>query len=224
MRFPKSLTAAIVTLFAFCATTRAGDAPANDPTPLIQSALDAYKTGQIQQAIDELQKAIAILQQSQREGLARYFPDAPSGWEAGKLDSNSFSAGGNDADKSFSYTTLSRPYTNKSNQTRVTLTLANSPQLIETYSAMLQNFQNVQMLAAINQDTNSHTELVDQDGWKGWSTVTKGQDAKLISFNGSYSLTVEVDKDDKADMEIFWKAIDLKGLSAQVNHAKTAGK
>ncbi len=199
------------------AAARAADAPTtqSDPQPLIESALDKYKAGNVQEAIDALQKAIALLQASQRQGLAAFFPKAPQGWKAGKLESHSLSAGGNQEETQISYTTMEQTYTRESDGARVTVTLANSPQLIEAYKGMMESFGNPQMLAAMNQDPNHHIEVVNQEEWKGWSALNKGQDAQINAFNGSYLLTVQVSKEDKAALELFWKAIDLKGLGAQ---------
>lgn len=193
-------------------------APKPDPQALIQQAQDAYKQGHIQQAIDAMQKAIALLQESQREGLAAFFPKPPDGWEAGKVQSNSFSAGGNQQEKNFSYTTLTRTYKHKGDDLSVEITLANSPQMINTYKGMMDTFKNPQTLAMMNQNPDTKIALIDQEGWSGWSTLNKGGDAEIIALNGAYLLTLKVSKDDKATLDSFWKAIDLKALNTQAAH------
>jgi flagellin-specific chaperone FliS len=195
----------------------AADSPAAkaDPQALMQQAQEAYKQGQVQQAIDALQKAIALLQESQRQGLAAFFPKVPDGWEADKVQSNSFSAGGNQEQNSFSYTTLTRTYKHKGDDLSVEITLANSPQMINTYKGMMDTFKNPQTLAMMNQNPDTKLALIDQEGWNGWSTLNKGSDAQFVALNGAYLLTLKVSKDDQTTLDSFWKAIDLKGLNAQ---------
>lgn len=55
-------------------------AAADDVTDTIESALQAYKDGDIPYAMEELQFAQQLMQQMQAEGLVAFLPEAPEGW------------------------------------------------------------------------------------------------------------------------------------------------
>jgi hypothetical protein len=95
--------------------------------------------------------------------------------------------------------------------------------MIDTYKGMMDAFKNPQTLAMMNQNPDTQIALIDREGWNGWSTLNKGGDAQIIALNGAYLLTLKVSKDDKATLDSFWKAIDLKTLNAQASPT-TAGK
>ncbi|MHC5044567.1 MAG: hypothetical protein ACYTGI_19590 [Planctomycetota bacterium] len=56
---------------------------------LIQEGLASYKAGKHQAAIQSLQKAIGLIQQSAAKGLMSFLPAAPEGWEADPATSKS---------------------------------------------------------------------------------------------------------------------------------------
>ena len=179
---------------------------------LITKALAAYKAGKAATAIDDLQKAISLMQKSLQKGMAGFLPAAPKGWTAGKIDSTSMSMG--TAKDAGAWRQVSRRYTRTSDKLRVTITITNSPQLIQATKAASKMYQSPQMIAMLNRDPNMKVELVSQHGWSGWIVISKGKSAQATALAKGCMLSVSASKDDEAALKAFWKAIDLKGLSA----------
>jgi hypothetical protein len=69
------------------------------------------------------------------------------------------------------------------------------------------------LLQMMNQDPNVQFKLIDRDGWKGFSTVTKGKSAEAVLFVPECLLTVNASMDEPAVLDLFLKAIDLKGMA-----------
>ena len=206
-----------------------GQSADKDVEAKIESALKAYRSGQTGEAMSSLQEAIAMIQKSTEKGLAAFFPKAPEGWDASKLDSQSLSTGGSD-NGGGSWTTLSQNFTRKKDPLKVTVTLTNSPQLIQAQKGMLAAFKNPEMLKALNADPNHQVKLIEQSGWVGLRQITKGkgQDDKgkgeIAVYSDSCVLTLQVDSDDQAVLDTFWKSIDLKGLAAASPKSKKTDK
>lgn len=182
-----------------------------DVEAAIQQGLKDFKAGRSADAIQSLQSAISMIQKSQQKGAAKGFPKAPAGWEAGKLESQSISTGS--ATENFAWTMLTQAFTRKSDNTRVNIELANSPQLIEPQKAMFENLKNPQVLAMMNQSPDTKLSMISQDGWAGMKIVEK-QEAKIVAFCDNSLITITVNKADEAALETFWKAVDLKALAA----------
>ncbi len=197
------------------------DAKPADAEAAIQKGLQLYKEGQAGAAIAALQEAIGIIQKSQQKGLAAFFPKAPDGWEAGKLESNSAASGsGKD---SFTLTAIEQSFTRKSDSLKVRISLTNSPQMIEPQKAMLENFRkNPMILQTINQAGEQKMTIISRDGWEGWQNSTKDGNGEIIAFNGSNMLNIHMDKFDQSVLDQFWNAIDLKGLAGQSAASKPA--
>ncbi len=68
------LTATAATLFL------AGPAASDDVTTAIESALQAYKDGDRQYALEELAYATQLLKAMKTEDLSTFLPSAPDGW------------------------------------------------------------------------------------------------------------------------------------------------
>lgn len=223
------------TLLAVCASVAAGpgrvlaESTDKDVEAKIESALKAYRSGQTGEAMSSLQEAISLIQRSAEKGLAAYFPKAPEGWKASKLDSQSLSTGGSD-NGGGSWTTLSQNFTREKDPLKVTVTLANSPQLIQAQKGMLAAFKNPEMLKAMNADPNRQVKLIEQDGWVGLRQITKGKGGsdkgrgEVTVYTDSCVLTMQVDSDDQAVLETFWKSIDLKGLAGAAPKSKKTDK
>lgn len=189
----------------------------------IESALKDYKAGKTGEAMTSLQEAISLIQKSSRKGMAAFFPKAPDGWEAGKLDSQSVSGGG-EGGSSF-WTTLSQDFTRKKDQLRVSVSLANSPEMIKAQKGAMEVFKNAETLKAMNSDPAHQYKLVEQAGWVGLRTVEKGKDGdkgrcEIILFTDACLLTLRVDSADEAVLDQFFKQIDLKALAAAAPKAK----
>jgi translation initiation factor 2 beta subunit (eIF-2beta)/eIF-5 len=207
--------AAVLAVACSTAWTFAADKVAvkdGDAEAKIQQALKLYKEGKAGDAIIALQDAIAIIQQSQSKGMAAFFPKAPDGWEAGKLETNSISSGA--GSEAMTMTTLSQTFTRTSDKLDVKVTLTNSPQLIQPQKTMLDNLKNPQIMAAMNQDPDHKMKLIDRDGWAGWQSLTKNGSAEIAIFNNSNLLNINVDKNDEAVLNQFFSTFDLKGLAA----------
>lgn len=199
---------------AFGADPKPIDAKSAAVEALIQAGLKAYKDGQTQRAVAALQEAIAQMQKQQEKGLASFFPKAPDGWEAGEIDTQSATFGTGKGSESF--TTLNRTYTRKTDQMEVQVSLVNSPQLVESHKAMAEAYKNPAMLKELNADGNKN-KMIERDGWIGWLTVSKDDNATITAFNKSYVLTITVDKPDEAVLNSFWMAIDVKGLAGSLS-------
>ncbi len=187
-----------------------------DVEALINKGLKAYKDGDSADAITALQEAISALQKSQEKGFAAFFPKPPAGWEAGKLDSQSMSAGTGEG--AMNYSTLSQSFTQGKGdgQIRVKVTLTNSPQFAETYKGMAETYKNPEMLKILNADPKQKLTMIDQNGWVGFRHIQKESKAEAFAFCGSCLLMVEANKDDEQALDAIWNAIDLKGLAAAV--------
>ena len=209
-----TIAMAIVIGLGTCVLAADKDMKPADAEAAIQKGLQLYKEGQAGAAIAALQEAIGIIQKSQQKGLAAFFPKAPDGWEAGKLETNSAASGsGKD---SFTLTALEQDFTRKSDSLKVRISLTNSPQLIEPQKAMLENFRkNPMILQTINQAGEQKMTMISRDGWEGWQNSIKDGNGEIIAFNGSNMLNIHMDKFDQSVLDQFWNAIDLKGLAGQ---------
>lgn len=219
MRLSATIALAGVVLLATAAWAAEKDAPA-DVEALIQKGLKAYKDGKVRDSVSALQEAIAAMQKSQEKGLAAFFPKAPAGFEAGKIESQSASYG--DGASATSYTILKQTFTRASDDVTATVTLTDAPQMIEAQKARAEAYRNPGVMAALNQSPDTKVTLIDQNGWVGWKIISKGHDAQIAAYSGSTLLQVNLSKDDANLLDAFWNAIDLKGLaSAQTKPAAT---
>lgn len=190
-----------------------------DVEALILKGLKAYKDGKNQDAIQALQQAVAAIQKTQQAGMASFLPAAPAGWTAGKVDSGSVGAISSDGGETFSAINLSRKYTKKGGDedsaTTVTVTIHSQKELIEAFKGMAETYKNPQMIAMMEQSGKVKMSSIDTAGWTGWKMVSsEGRgEAKANAFCGDLMLMVEVNKADARAMELFWSAIDLKGLA-----------
>lgn len=186
---------------------------------LIEKGLKAYKDGKMQDAIAHLQAAIAQMQKAQQKGLAKFLPGAPEGWEAGEIDASSGATSGGGG--AMAITQLTRKYTQKSGGLRVTITIMTNKDLVETQRTLAETYRKQPEIIKAMQTADNKFRLVDQDGWIGWSTVQKGSEAQTLVVSKSVMLQVQVSKDDEKALELFFKAIDLKGLAAEPTVAPT---
>jgi hypothetical protein len=184
-----------------------------DVEALIQKGLKAYKDGKGGEAIQALQDAIAAIQKSQEKGLAAFFPKAPAGWEAGKMESQSLSMGSSEGGTN--YTVLSQAFTQgkDDNAIEVKVTLTNSPQQGEAYKSMVDTYKNPEMLKILNADAKQKITMIDQDGWVGFRHIEKESKGQIIVFHGPCMLMLDCDKDNEKALDAIWKGIDLKGLA-----------
>ncbi len=209
----RTLVAALM-LVSVSATLLIGADPKKpDPVEaLITRALAAHKAGKTQQAVADLQQAVTLMQKSLQAGLASFFPKAPAGWEAGKIDSSTMAAASG-ADRT-SWTTLTRKYVRKADKLAVTVSMINAPHLIQAQQTAAAMYRNPQMLQRMNQNPKQRISLVSAPGWTGWKVVQVGRRAQVTAFCSGCLLSVKVPKDDEKALDAIWKGVDLKGLAA----------
>jgi hypothetical protein len=227
MRRPSVLALILTASIAMWSPQAFSQTTDKDVEAKIESALKDYKAGKTGEAMASLQEAVALMQKSAQKGMAAFFPKAPEGWEAGKLDSQSISSGGEG--HSGSWTTLSQSFTRKKDELKVSIALANSPDMIKAQKGMLEGFKNPEMLKMMNSDPAHQVKLIDQAGWVGLRQITKGKGddkgkAEIIVLTDACMLTLQVDSADEAVLDTFFKQIDLKGLAAAAPKAKKTEK
>lgn len=193
-----------------------------DVESLINKGLASYKAGRTNEAIAFLQEVVLLLQRSQEKGLARFFPKAPEGWEAGKLESSSAAIGTGEGGAT--YTQLTQRFTRKQDGATATVTLSNSNQLIESQRAMAESYKNPEVLRMMNQDPDTKIKLIDQDEWVGWTVIQKDRDAQATALCTGCLLSIQIDKPDEAAVDAFLKATDLKGIAGAAGVSQPTSK
>jgi len=182
---------------------------------LVQDALQAYKEGRADDAVELLNKAIGVIQEGQQKGLATFMPEPPKGWKADEIEKSSASFGSSGQSQQWIQVTR-RYYPDKEgSDLHVEITLTNSPQLIQVQEAASQIYRNPQMLQLMNQDPNKKIEVFDQAPWFGWRIIEKGDSANGIAYCKSRMVTVNVSQGDQAALDLFWKAIDFKKMATK---------
>lgn len=120
-------------LSTIAACLLAGSATADEITDQVTLGVEAYEAQEYQAAIDELQYAVALIQELLNAQNAQLLPDPLSGWEAGEVENTSAALGmlGGGG------THMSRRYSKGDMSVEIVLS-ANSP-LLATMSAMISN-------------------------------------------------------------------------------------
>ncbi|MHC4135843.1 MAG: hypothetical protein ACYTDU_04535 [Planctomycetota bacterium] len=212
----KQALVVVIGLAAALATVTAQEKkePEAQVEALIQEGLKAYQAGQHREAIQRLQKAIGIIQQSAEKGLVSFLPAPAEGWkaEAPKSSSGNWGAG----ESAIQWTQVSRRYKRESDGLKVEVTISDSPQIIQGQLQALKAYENPQMLQMLNQDPNRRIALVDADGWKGWKITEKGQRAQTMAIHQSVMVMIDVRSDDEKVRDAFWGGVDRKGIAATV--------
>jgi len=209
------IVSAVVVAIGVAFVAQAGDGkPDPKITAKIEAGLKAYKDGKHVEATAALQEALAMIQKASASGLESFFPAAPAGWEAQKVDSNTMSMTGQDG-KAFSFTTLTREYKQKKDGgQRLTMSLLVSSEMVGMQKQGIEVFiTNPEMLKMLNAEGGT-AKALKQDGWSGLLRAEKGGEATALLFSNSIMLNVTGDVD-AAMLEKFIKSIDLKGLAAQ---------
>ena len=195
-----------------CLAAPAAPAAAKPDVPAaVQAALAAYKDGKLADAVSQLQKAIAQIQQEMQGSLGGVLPLAPAGWAADEIKSTAAAVAG---EESGSWTNVSRRYTRKADSVQTDISLTNSPQLVKVQKQMADALKNPQVLQAMKQGGRKDITPVTQPGWSGWMIVSREDDsAEVNAFSAEgYFIKVHVGKADAAALQTFWKAIDLKAI------------
>jgi hypothetical protein len=192
----------------------AGDPPADEAVvAAIDKGREAFKAGRDQEAIEQLQKAIGLIQAKAMKGLEAFLPtrDAEK-WEAGEIDSQSGNWGSGET--AFTWSQVQRRYTKKGVEDgpEVTVMITSWPQMIEGQRAMMQMYKDPAMRAMIGQDPNGpKMELIEKDGWVGMIT-TQNDDCSIVTLHEKIMVQVQVNKAETDIAKEFWDAMDRKGL------------
>ena len=215
----KQALAVVIGLMAALAIGQAQEAKepkAPGVEALIQEGLEAYRAGRHQVAIQRLQKAIGIIQTAVQKGLESFLPEPAEGWKADPAKSQSGNWGAGES--AVQWTQASRRYERESDGLRVEVTISGSPQIIQGQLQALKLYENPQMVKMMNQDPKKKIELIDADGWKGWTTTEKGKRARAqtMAIYKSVMVMIEVRGDDAKARDDFWNGVDKKGLAAAV--------
>jgi hypothetical protein len=216
----KQALAVVIGLTAALAVGQAQEEKDPDPKArveaLVQEGLKAYKAGKHQEAIQQLQKAIGVIQESAAKGLISFLPEPPEGWEADPATSKSGNWGAGES--AIQWTQASRRYRRESDKLKVEVTISDSPQIIQGQMQALKLYENPQMLQMMNQDPNKKVELINADGWKGWKTTTKGKRSRTqtMAIYQSVMVMIEVRGEDEQAREAFWSGVDRKGIASTV--------
>jgi len=206
------LTLTLVALPLLLAAVLAGD-PAEDVLAAIDKGREAFNAGKDQEAIEQLQKAIGLIQAKALKGLEAFLPTRDEReWEMGEIDSQSGNWGSGET--AFVWSQVQRRYTKKGSDDgpEVTVMITSWPQMIEGQRAMVQMYKDPAMRALLAQDPNApKMEFIEKDGWVAMVTKQE-QDCNVVAFHEKIMVQVQVNKPDDAIAKEFWGAMDAKGL------------
>lgn len=210
-------TLLLVSLPLFLGLARAGDPPADDAQVLaaIDKGREAVKAGKPQEAIEQLQKAIGLIQEKAMKGLASFLPSRDeTKWEMGEVESQSGNWGS--GEQAFQWSQVTRRYTKKGadDGPEVTVMISNSPQLVEGQRAAFEMFKDPAMRAVMAQaqQDGQKVEFVEDGDWLGMITTQKDQ-CTVMAAHKKILVQVEVSTGDDKLAKEFWGAIDRKGLA-----------
>lgn len=208
-----------LTLFALpllLALAVAGDPPAEGDEAVlaaIDKGREAFKAGRDQEAIENLQKAIGLIQAKAMKGLAAFLPSRDEAqWEMGEIDSQSGNWGSGET--AFTWSQVQRRYTRRGvdDGPEVTVMISNSPQLIEAQRGMVQMLKDPAMRAMMAQAQGGQKiDFVEEGGWLGMIT-TENDRCNAMVFHAKVMVQVQVNRGDDKLAKEFWAAIDRDGL------------
>lgn len=209
---------ALVALPFLLALVVAGDPPAAEGDAAIVATIekgrDAFKAGKHQEAIENLQKAIGLIQAIASKGLAVFLParDAEQ-WEMAEVDTQNGNWGSGES--SFQWTQVSRRYTKKGEEggPEVNVMISNSPMLIEAQRGMVQMLKDPAMRAMMAQNQDGQKlDFVEEGGWLGMITTEK-ESCNAQIFHTKVMVQIESNTGDEKLVKEFWAAIDKDGLA-----------
>lgn len=177
-------------LSALLACLPAGAALADEVTDTLHSAIEAYQSGDVQYALEELAFAQQLIQAMKAEGLTAFLPPAPAGWNREvNTDMNqglAMMGGGTGAEAVYS-----------GNGLRFTVTLMADNPMVGAMGAM---FANPMLMASGGEIVRvGRQKYVDQDG--EWMTLVDNR--ILVQASGA----------DSAAMLPVLEAIDYRALA-----------
>ncbi len=177
---------------------------------LLKEARQAYAKGESQVAIQKLQQAIDVIQQSGAKTLASFLPKSLDGWNASepKTVSGNWGSGA----QAFQWTQASRRYTREQDGLRVNVQITNSPQLIQGQRQMAAMFENEQYIKMMNQDPNKKVRLFKKEGWTGWTIIESNGNANGVALSDAVMVTLDVNKGSEEVFTKFWKGVNFDGI------------
>jgi hypothetical protein len=107
---------------------------ADEISEQIQRGLELYEKGNLSEALEELNFAVAQMRQKKADNLGELFPEALSGWKAGQPETKSGGAGMLGGGISASQT-----YEHTGGKGRATIEIMTDSPLIQSMAAMLSN-------------------------------------------------------------------------------------
>lgn len=185
-------------------------------------ALNAYRAEKPADAIAELQAAINLIQAQLSKTLAGQLPDAPQGWSAGEVESDSMSVGAGGQGHAFS--TAKRTYTRKADKAEVTVEITDSTIIIGAHKQMAQAFQNPQMIEMMNRDPDTQIKVLKIPGWVAWAQTSKGGSASgtLIAVSEHHAVNVQSNSAEMAILDQFAKLVDFQAIAKLRTSESTA--
>lgn len=110
-----------------------GLAAADEVTDQIELGLKLYKEGNINEALSELEFALAQIRQKKAEGMGDLFPEPPSGWTAQEFESQAVGGG------ALGSISASRQYDQTGGQGRVDIEIISDSPMITSLAMVLGN-------------------------------------------------------------------------------------
>jgi hypothetical protein len=174
------------------------------------AAIEAWEAGRPEDAIELFQEAIGVIQGGTEAGLARALPDRAGEYVGGDVESASGTWGS--GAQSVQWISATRRYQVPGTERRVTVTLSTSPELVRAQRATLATYDNPKTLAKLNTAPGRKVELVDESGFRGWTTVEAGKEAHMAAVGEKLSMMIDVPDGDAAALAAFRAAIPLSRL------------
>ena len=185
----------------------------DDITPLIDAGRKSVAAGDYQKALEQFQQVVQKIQAQLSASIEKFFPDAPGGWEAGEIDSQSWS--GSTAEGTNSMTNITRRYTRSSDKARCNINMTNWPQMVQTFRQSLDTYKQMQQIMQNNPDMDLSFE--ERDGWTLMKIVQK--DSKNVQINAVHDkliISIELNRPEPDVADQFVRALDLAGISKAV--------
>ncbi len=179
----------------------------------VAAALKAYRAENPTDAIAQLQAAINLIQAQLSKTLAGQLPDAPEGWSAGEVESDSMSVGAGGQGHAFS--TAKRTYTRTADKVKVTVEITDSSIIIGAHKQMAQAFQNPQMIEMMNRDPNTQVKVLKIPGWVAWAQTSKSGSASgsLIAVSEHHAVNIQSRSAEMAILDQFAKLVDFQAIA-----------
>jgi hypothetical protein len=174
------------------------------------AAIEAWEAGRAEDAIELFQEAIGVIQGGTEAGVARALPDRAGEYVGGDVESASGTWGS--GAQSVQWISATRRYEVPGTERRVAVTLSTSPGLVRAQRAKLANYEDLETLARMNTAPGKKVELVDESGFRGWTTVEAGKEAHMAAVGEKLVMTIDVLDGDAAALAAFRAAIPLSRL------------